>query len=81
MILKTKLKAFLRDHGLPVTGKKDDLVARVLQSFILSCSITNLDKGGPRPVSSPAVKAGDSKAKERQERQERHQTSRASSQL
>ena len=62
-----KLKAFLTDHGLPVTGKKDDLVARVLQNFIPSlCSVTNLDKGRPRAVSSPSVKSGGSKAEERQ---------------
>ena len=58
-----KLEAFLRDHGLPVTGKKDDLVARAVHSFIASsCSVTNFDKGGPRAVSSPSVNAGGSKA-------------------
>ena len=73
-----KLKAFLRNHGLPVTGKKNDLVSRVLQSFIpSSCSVTNLDKSRPRFVSSPFVKASGSKAKERQVLP---QASRASSQ-
>ena len=62
-----KLKAFLRDHGLPVTGKKDDLVARVLQSFILfSCSVTSLNKSGPRPVSSSTVEVGGSKDEKHQ---------------
>ena len=74
-----KLKAFLRDHELPVTGKKDDLVARILKSFIpSSCSVTNLDKGEPRAVSSPSVKAGGFKAKERQSSTTRHPEHQAS---